>query len=160
MAKKNKKKKGHGGKTIATNKVARHDYFIEDTYEAGLVLEGWEVKSLRDGRAQLKEGYVFIKNGEAFISGAQITPMLSASTHVNPLATRVRKLLLHDYEIVKLRANVERQGYTILPLSLYWKNHRVKLEIGVGKGKKQHDKRAVEKEKDWNRNKQRILKGR
>lgn len=160
MAKKNKKKKGHGGKTIAKNKVAYHDYFIEDTYEAGLVLEGWEVKSLRDGRAQLKEGYVFIKNGEAWISGAQITPLLSASTHVNPVATRIRKLLLHDYELVKLAVSVDRKGYTILPLTLYWKHNRVKLEIGVGKGKQQHDKRAVSKEKDWNRNKQRILKGR
>ncbi len=160
MAKKNKKKQGHGGKTIATNKVARHDYFIEDTYEAGMVLHGWEVKSLRDGRAQLKEGYVFIKNGEAFISGAQITPLLSASTHVSPVATRIRKLLLHDYEIVKLRADVDRKGYSILPLSLYWKNNHVKLEIGIGKGKKQHDKRATSKEKDWNRDKARILKGR
>ncbi len=160
MAKKNKKKQGHGGKTIATNKVARHDYFIEDTYEAGMVLHGWEVKSLRDGRAQLKEGYVFIKNGEAFISGAQITPLLSASTHVSPEATRIRKLLLHDYEIVKLRADVDRKGYSILPLSLYWKKNHVKLEIGIGKGKKQHDKRATSKEKDWNRDKARILKGR
>ena len=160
MAKKNKKKKGHGGKTIATNKVARHNYFIEDTYEAGLVLEGWEVKSLRDGRAQLKEAYAFIKNGEAWISGAQITPLLSASTHVDPHPTRVRKLLLHDYEIVKLIAMVDRKGYSILPLSLYWKHNRIKLEIGVGKGKKQHDKRATAKEKDWNRNKQRLLKGR
>jgi SsrA-binding protein len=160
MAKKNKKKKGHGGKTIAKNKVAYHDYFIEETYEAGLVLEGWEVKSLRDGRAQLKEGYVFLKNGEAWISGAQITPLLSASTHVNPVATRIRKLLLHDYELVKLAVAVDRKGYTILPLTLYWKHNHVKLEIGVGKGKQQHDKRAVSKEKDWNRNKQRILKGR
>jgi len=160
MAKKNKKKKGHGGKTIATNKVARHDYFIEDTFEAGLVLEGWEVKSLRDGRAQLKEAYVFVKNGEVWMSGAQITPLLSASTHVNPQATRIRKLLLHDYEIVKLTAAVDRKGYTILPLALYWKHNRVKLEIGIGKGKQQHDKRAVSKERDWNRNKQRILKGR
>ena len=125
-----------------------------------MVLEGWEVKSLRDGRAQLKEGYVFIKNGEAWISGAQITPLLSASTHVNPITTRIRKLLLHDYEIVKLQADVERKGYTILPLSLYWKKNRVKLEIGVGKGKKLHDKRATAKEQDWNRDKQRILKGR
>lgn len=160
MAKKNKKKKGHGGKQIATNKVARHDYFIEDTYEAGMVLQGWEVKSLRDGRAQLKEGYVFIKNGEAFISGAQITPLLSASTHVSPQATRIRKLLLHDYELVKLKAAVDRKGYSILPLALYWKGNRVKLEIGTGKGKKQHDKRADSKEKDWNRNKARILKAR
>lgn len=160
MAKKNKKKKGHGGQTIARNKIARHDYFIEDTFEAGMVLEGWEVKSLRDGRAQLKEGYVFIKNGEAFMSGAQFTPLLSASTHVHPNATRVRKLLLHDYEIVKLAAAVDRKGYSILPLALYWKKNRVKLEIGLGKGKKQHDKRAVQKEQDWNRDKQRLLKGR
>ena len=160
MAKKKKNKKGHGGQTIATNKVARHDYFIENTYEAGMVLQGWEVKSLREGRVQLKEGYVFIKDGEAWISGAQITPLLSASTHINPVTTRIRKLLLHDYEIVKLKADVERKGYSILPLSLYWKNNRVKLEIGVGKGKKLHDKRATEKEKDWNRDKQRVLKGR
>lgn len=160
MAKKNKNKKGHGGQTIATNKVARHDYFIENTYEAGMVLQGWEVKSLREGRAQLKEGYVFIKDGEAWISGAQITPLLSASTHINPITTRIRKLLLHDYEIVKLKADVERKGYSILPLSLYWKNNRVKIEIGVGKGKKLHDKRATAKEKDWNRDKQRVLKGR
>jgi SsrA-binding protein len=160
MAKKNKNKKGHGGQIIATNKVARHDYFIENTYEAGMVLQGWEVKSLREGRAQLKEGYVFIKDGEAWISGAQITPLLSASTHINPITTRIRKLLLHDYEIVKLKADVERKGYSILPLSLYWKNNRVKIEIGIGKGKKLHDKRATEKEKDWNRDKQRVLKGR
>ena len=160
MTKKNKNKKGHGGQIIATNKVARHDYFIENTYEAGMVLQGWEVKSLREGRAQLKEGYVFIKDGEAWISGAQITPLLSASTHINPITTRIRKLLLHDYEIVKLKADVERKGYSILPLSLYWKNNRVKIEIGVGKGKKLHDKRATAKEKDWNRDKQRVLKGR
>ena len=160
MAKKNKKKKGHGGQTIATNKVARHDYFIDDTYEAGLMLEGWEVKSLRGGHAQLKEAYVFVKNGEVWMSGAQITPLLSASTHVSPVATRIRKLLLHDYEIVKLKAEVDRKGYSILPLSLYWKNNKVKLEIGIGKGKKQHDKRATAKEQDWNRSKQRILKGR
>ena len=160
MAKKNKKKKGLGGKTIAQNKVARHDYFIEDTYEAGLVLEGWEVKSLRDGRAQLKEAYVFVKNGEVWMSGAQITPLLSASTHVNPNPTRIRKLLLHDYEIVKLAAAVDRKGYSILPLRLYWKDNKVKLEIGIGKGKKAHDKRATAKERDWNRDKQRILKGR
>ena len=160
MAKKNKKKKGHGGQSIARNKVARHDYFIEDTYEAGLVLEGWEVKSLRDGRAQLKEAYVFVKNGEVWMSGAQFTPLLSASTHVNPIATRIRKLLLHDYEIVKLAAAVDRKGYTILPLALYWKGNRVKLEIGIGKGKQAHDKRATSKERDWNRDKQRILKGR
>lgn len=160
MAKKNKKKKAHGGQTIARNKVARHDYFIEDTYEAGLVLEGWEVKSLRDGRAQLKEAYVFVKNGEVWISGAQITPLLSASTHVNPVATRIRKLLLHDYEIVKLAAAVDRKGYTIMPLSLYWKHNKVKLEIGLGKGKQAHDKRATSKERDWNRDKQRLLKGR
>lgn len=160
MAKKNKKKKGHGGSNIARNKVARHNYFIEDTFEAGLVLEGWEVKSLRDGRAQLKEAYVFVKNGEVWISGAQITPLLSASTHVNPNATRIRKLLLHDYEIVKLAAAVDRKGYTILPLALYWKANKVKLEIGIGKGKQTHDKRATAKERDWNRDKQRILKGR
>lgn len=157
MAKKDKKS-GPGSSVIALNKVARHDYFIEDTYEAGLALEGWEVKALREGRVQLKESYILIKNGEAWLFGAHISPLLSASTHVNPDPTRTRKLLLHSAEISKLIGAVDREGYTVVPLKLFWQRGRAKLEIGVGKGKKQHDKRAVEKERDWNREKQRLMK--
>ena len=157
MAKK-RKKKGHGGKTIATNKVARHEYFIENTHEAGLVLQGWEVKSLREGRVQLKDSYINFHQGEAWLIGSHISPLLSASTHINPNPTRQRKLLLHDYEIIRLQASVDRTGNAIIPLSLYWKNKHVKIEIGVGKGKKLHDKRASSKERDWNRDKARIMK--
>ena len=152
------KKSGPGSSVIALNKVARHDYFIEDSYEAGLALEGWEVKALREGRVQLKESYILIKNGEAWLFGAHISPLLSASTHVNPDPTRTRKLLLHSAEISKLIGAVDREGYTVVPLKLFWQRGRAKLEIGVGKGKKQHDKRAVEKERDWNREKQRLMK--
>lgn len=157
MAKK-QKKKGHGGLTIALNKVARHEYFIEDTYEAGLVLEGWEVKSLREGKVQLKESYVFLKNGEAWLNNAHLSPLSTVSTHITPNPLRARKLLLHVEEIIRLGAAVERKGYTVVPLALYWKNNRVKLEIGLGKGKQLHDKRATSKERDWNRDKQRVLK--
>jgi SsrA-binding protein len=157
MAKK-KKKKGHGGKTIALNKVARHEYFIQDTYEAGLVLEGWEVKSLREGKVQMKESYVLLKKGEAWLFGMHISPLLSASTHVNPDPTRTRKLLLHAQEISRLQAAVERKGLTVVPLAIYWKKNRVKAEIAVAKGKQLHDKRAVSKERDWNIQKQRLLK--
>ncbi len=157
MGKKDKKSQP-GGSTIAVNKRARHEYFIEDTFEAGLVLEGWEVKSLREGRVQLSESYVLIKNGEAWLFGAHISPLLSASTHVHPDATRTRKLLLHGNEIAKLIGAVEREGYAVVPLKLFWKRGRAKLDIGVGKGKKLHDKRAVQKERDWNREKERLLK--
>jgi len=157
MAKK-QKKKGHGGLTIALNKVARHEYFIEDTFEAGLVMEGWEVKSLREGKVQLKESYIFIKNGEAWLNNTHISPLSTVSTHITPDPLRNRKLLLHVEELVRLGQAVERKGYTIVPLALYWKNNRVKLEIGLGKGKQLHDKRADSKEKDWNRDKQRMLK--
>ncbi|RVU84771.1 SsrA-binding protein SmpB [Leucothrix sargassi] len=157
MAKK-QKKKGHGGLTIALNKVARHEYFIEDTYEAGLVMEGWEVKSLREGKVQLKESYIFIKNGEAWLNNTHISPLSTVSTHITADPLRDRKLLLHVEELVRLGQAVERKGYTIVPLALYWKNNRVKLEIGLGKGKQLHDKRADSKEKDWNRDKQRMLK--
>lgn len=157
MAKK-QKKKGHGGLTIATNKVARHEYFIEDTNEAGVVLEGWEVKSLREGKVQLKESYVFMKNGEAWLNNAHISPLSTVSTHITANPLRSRKLLLHVEELIRLAAAVERKGYTVVPLTMYWKNNRVKLEIGLGKGKQLHDKRAVSKEKDWNRDKQRMLK--
>jgi len=153
-----KKNKKSDSNVIAVNRQARHDYFIEETYEAGLVLQGWEVKSLRAGRVSLKESYVLIKDGEAWLFGAHITPLPSASTHVEADPTRTRKLLLHKRELDKLIGLVERRGYTLVPLKLYWKNNRVKLEIGLAKGKKLYDKRAVEKERDWQREKQRLLK--
>ncbi len=158
MAKKSKTVKGAGSSTIVTNKKARHDYFIEDKFEAGVALEGWEVKSLRAGKVQIVDSYVFIKGGEAFVSNIMITPLPTASTHIKPEPTRVRKLLLHREEIDRLTGAVERKGYTLLALSLYWKKGKVKCEVALGKGKKQHDKRAVDKERDWQREKQRILK--
>ncbi|MCG8380826.1 MAG: SsrA-binding protein SmpB [Gammaproteobacteria bacterium] len=144
--------------TIALNKKARHDYFIEDKYEAGLALEGWEVKSLREGRVQLTDGYVIIQNNEAYLVGCRVTPLLSASSHIHPAPERARKLLLHRRELDKLTGAVERKGYTLVPLVLYWKRGLVKLEVGLAKGKAQHDKRATEKERDWQREKQRILR--
>ena len=144
--------------TIALNRKAQHEYFIEDRFEAGVVLEGWEVKSLRAGRVQLDQAYVLLKGHEAWLFGALITPLQTASTHISPDQQRTRKLLLHQSELNKLIGNVERRGYTVVPLSLYWKNNRVKLEIGLAKGKKQHDKRAAEKERDWQREKQRMFK--
>src|SRR6185369_11119222 len=136
---------------------ARHDYFIEDRYEAGLALMGWEVKSLRAGRAQLTEAYVFIRAGEIFMMGAHVSPLNSASTHVIADPTRTRKLLLNRAEIDRLVGAVEREGYTIVPLELYWKHGRAKVRIGLAKGKKQHDKRATEKDRDWQRDKARVL---
>ena len=155
-----KKTKQAGDATIALNRQATHDYFIEERLEAGLALQGWEVKSLRDGRAQLKESYVILKNGEAWLFGAHVSPLTSASTHVNPDPVRNRKLLLHRHELSRLIGHVERKGYTLIPLALYWKKGRAKLEICLAKGKKQHDKRASEKEKDWQREKQRVMKQR
>lgn len=143
---------------IALNKKARHEYFIEDTFQAGLVLEGWEVKSLREGRAQLTESYVHIRNGEAWLLGAHITPLKTASTHSRPDPTRTRKLLLNRHELDRLIGAVERKGYTLVPLNLHWSKGRTKLDIGLAKGKKQHDKRADKKEKDWQRQKARIMK--
>jgi SsrA-binding protein len=143
---------------IAQNKKARHDYFIEDNYEAGIALEGWEVKSLRAGRAQLSESYVLIKEGEAYLFGCHISPLSSASTHVKADPTRTRKLLLHREEIGRLIGSVERKGYTLVPLAMYWKRGRVKLDIGLAKGKKDYDKRATEKARDWQREKQRLLR--
>ncbi|GAB4358506.1 MAG: SsrA-binding protein SmpB [Gammaproteobacteria bacterium] len=157
MAKKKNNPAG-GGSTIALNKKARHDFFIEERFEAGIALEGWEVKSLRAGRVQLKESYVLIKGGEAWLFGAHISPLATASTHIQPDPLRTRKLLLHRKELDTLIGAVERRGYTLVPLALYWKRGRAKLEIGLAKGKKQHDKRAVEKERDWQRERQRILK--
>ncbi len=153
-----KKKKKTSSNTIAQNRRARHDYILESEYEAGLVLEGWEVKSLRAGKAQINESYVQLINGEAFLYGAVISPLLSASTHVHPEQQRSRKLLLHDYELSRLVGAVERKGYTIVPLALYWKGSRVKCKIALAKGKHLHDKRATEKERDWNREKARIAK--
>ena len=144
--------------TIALNKRARHDYHIEQKFEAGLVLEGWEVKSLRAGKAQLVDSYVLLRDGEAWLLGANITPLSSASTHVVADPQRTRKLLLHAREIAQIFAATQQKGYTCIPLSLYWKGNKVKCEIGLAKGKKQHDKRATERERDWNRQKQRIMK--
>lgn len=143
---------------IAENRKARHDFFIEERLEAGLALQGWEVKSLRAGRAQLAESYVVVSHGEVFLVGAHVTPLVSASTHVIATPTRQRKLLLNRAEIDRLVGAVERAGYTLVPLELYWKAGRAKLRIGLAKGKKQHDKRASEKERDWQRDKARILR--
>lgn len=156
--KKSKKNKKQENNTIAQNRQATHEYFIEERFEAGLVLEGWEVKSLRDGRVQLKESYVTLKRGEAWLFGAHISALTSASTHVKPEAIRSRKLLLNRHELNKLIGAVERKGYTIIPLSMYWKKGRAKLEIGLAKGKQLHDKRASSKDRDWQREKERIMK--
>lgn len=146
--------------TIALNRQATHEYFIEERFEAGLVLEGWEVKSLRAGRAQLKESYVILKHGEAWLIGAHVSPLTSASTHIEPDPVRTRKLLLHRQQLARLIGQVERRGYTLVPLALYWSKGRAKLEIGLAKGKKLHDKRASEKDRDWQREKQRVMKQR
>jgi|TARA_B110000438_G_scaffold28312_1_gene27320 SsrA-binding protein len=143
---------------IAQNKRARHDYHIQETIEAGMQLEGWEVKSLREGRSQLTEGYVNIKNGEAWLVGTHISPLNTVSTHYTPDPRRARKLLLNKFELNSLVGSVDRKGYTLIPLKLYWKRGKVKLEIGLGKGKQQHDKRHSIKEKDWSRQKARVLK--
>jgi len=145
---------------IATNKKAFHDYFIEDRFEAGLMLLGWEVKSIRAGRVQLKEGYVLLKRGEAWLIGVHISPLLSASTHVEADPVRTRKLLLHERELSKLHRAKEREGYTIVVLDLHWRHNRVKAEIALAKGKKAYDKRAASKEQDWKREKQRLLRHR
>jgi len=143
---------------IAENRKARFDFFVEDTYEAGLSLLGWEVKSLRAGRVQLKEAYVFVKDGEAFLFGAHVAPLPTASTHVIPDPIRTRKLLLNKSELDRLIGAVERRGYTIVPLEMYWKNGRAKLRIGLAKGKKDHDKRETSKDRDWQREKSRLMK--
>ena len=144
--------------SIAQNRRARHDYFIEDRFEAGLMLMGWEVKSIRDGKVQLAESYVQLHRGEAFLAGCTITPLLSASTHVIAEPQRLRKLLLHAKELARLFNASQQKGYTIVPLAMYWKGNKVKCEIALGKGKKQHDKRATTREKDWQRDKQRLFK--
>lgn len=144
--------------TIADNKKAFHDYFIEERFEAGIVLAGWEVKSIRNGRVQLKEAYVIIKSGEIWLIGCHISPLTTASTHVTPDPVRTRKLLLHQREIGKLIGKVERAGYTLVPLNLHFAKGRIKLEIGLAKGKKQFDKRDTEKQRDWVREKARLMR--
>lgn len=144
--------------SIAQNKKAFHDYFIEERYEAGLVLEGWEVKAIRAARVQLKESYVVIRQGEIFLIGCHISPLPTASTHIQPDPVRTRKLLLHSEQIHKLIGKVERAGYTLVPLDMHYTKGRIKLELGLAKGKKQHDKRETEKQKEWEREKQRLLR--
>jgi SsrA-binding protein len=144
--------------SIVNNRKAFHDYFIEDKFEAGLVLEGWEVKAIRAGRIQLKESYVVIKNGALWLLGSHITPLATASTHIKPDPTRTRKLLLHAEQTVKLIGKVERAGYTLVPLDLHYQRGYIKAEIGLAKGKKQHDKRESEKQREWEREKARLMR--
>lgn len=155
---KKKDNEKNGGGTIALNKRARHDYHFDERYEAGLALMGWEVKSLRAGRVNFGDAYALVKNGELFLFGSQITPLIQASTHVVADDRRTRKLLLHRAEIDKLIGAVERKGYTLVPTALYWKNGKVKIEIALARGKQEHDKRATEKDRDWNREKQRTMR--
>lgn len=146
--------------SIVENRKALHDYFIEERYEAGLALEGWEVKAVRAGRAQLKEAYVVVRNGEIYLIGSHIAPLTAASTHVTPDPTRTRKLLMHGEEIQRLIGKVERAGYTLVPLDLHYTKGRIKLAVGLARGKKQYDKREAEKKKEWQREQQRLLKTR
>lgn len=155
---KQKTKDKPGNATIALNKRARHEYHIDQHYEAGIVLQGWEVKSLRAGRINLGDAYAIVKGGEIFLFGSSIVPLISASTHVVAEDRRTRKLLLHREEIDKLIGAVERKGYTLVPLAMYWKDNRVKLDLGLARGKQEHDKRDTEKERDWNREKQRVMR--
>lgn len=144
--------------TITDNRKARHDYFIEDRFEAGIVLEGWEVKSIRAGKVQMNESYVIVRDGELYLLNMHVSPLNTASTHIHPNATRTRKLLMHRQEINRLIGKVEIRGYTLIPLNLHYKNGKIKLEFGLAKGKKLHDKRDSEKERDWQREKDRIMK--
>ena len=153
-----RKQNSQADNSIAKNKKARFNYFIEETIEAGLVLEGWEVKSLRAGKCQITETYVLLRNGEAWLIGAHVTPLNTASTHVTPEPARTRKLLLNRNELDRLTGMVERRGYALVALDMYWKHGRAKVAIGLAKGKKQHDKRATEKDRDWQRDKARLLK--
>ena len=146
--------------SIVDNKKAYHDYFIEEKFEAGVALEGWEVKAIRAGRAQIKEAYVVVKSGQIVLIGSHITPLVSASTHVTADTTRTRKLLLHRKEINRLVGQVERAGYTLVPLNLHFSKGRIKLDVGLAKGKKQYDKRATVKEREWNREQQRLMRNR
>ncbi|MBX3699894.1 MAG: SsrA-binding protein SmpB [Dokdonella sp.] len=159
MAKANDKDK-RGSATIALNKRARHEYHIDQHVEAGIALQGWEVKSLRAGRVNLGDAYAIVKSGEIFLFGASIVPLISASTHVVADDRRTRKLLLHREEIDKIIGAIERKGYTLVPLAMYWKNNHVKLDLGVARGKQEHDKRDSERERDWQREKQRAMRAR
>ncbi len=152
------KQQNTGQKTIALNKRARFEYFIEERFEAGIALEGWEVKALREARIQFADSYVLLKDGEAFLFGSQINPLPTVSTHIVPDPTRTRKLLLHRRQLDMLIGAVERKGYTLIPTAMYWSKGKVKVEIGMAKGKKQHDKRKVDKDRDWDREKGRIMK--
>ena len=158
MASKKAKSNASGQGTIAQNKRARHDYTIEERFEAGIALQGWEVKALRAGRISLSESYAIVRRGEIFLFGAQITPLISASSHVRADDRRTRKLLLHRREIDRLIGKVEREGYTLIPLSLYWKQGKVKLDLALAKGKQAHDKRQAAKERDWQREKARVMR--
>jgi SsrA-binding protein len=157
MSKKAAKNNGTD-KTIALNRRARHEYALGDRFEAGMALQGWELKAIRAGRANISESYATLRGGEMFLFGAQITPLISASTHVVADDRRTRKLLLHRHEIDRLIGRVEREGYTLVPTAMYWKGNKVKLELALAKGKQTHDKRAAEKERDWNREKQRVMR--
>ncbi|MGC1549441.1 MAG: SsrA-binding protein SmpB [Rhodanobacter sp.] len=152
-----KDKEKQGGGTIALNKRARHEYHIDQRYEAGIALQGWELKALRAGRINFTESYAIVRNGEIFLFGASIPPLISASTHVIAEDRRTRKLLLHKHEIDHLIGAIERKGYTLVPTAMYWKGNKVKVEIGVARGKQEHDKRNTEKERDWQREKQRTM---
>lgn len=158
MAKKSDKDKTNGTGTIALNKRARHDYHLEQRYEAGMALQGWELKAIRAGRAHIGESYAVVRKGEIFLFGAQITPLIQASTHVVADDRRTRKLLLHKREIDVLVGKVERDGYTLIPTALYWKGSKVKAELALAKGKQAHDKREASKERDWQREKQRAMR--
>ena len=158
MAKKSDKDKTNGTGTIALNKRARHDYHLEQRYEAGMALQGWELKAIRAGRANIGESYAVVRKGEIFLFGAQITPLIQASTHVVADDRRTRKLLLHKREIDTLIGKVERDGYTLIPTALYWKGSKVKAELALVKGKQAHDKREASKERDWQREKQRAMR--
>lgn len=158
MGRKDGKDKANGGGTIALNKRARHDYHLEQTFEAGLALLGWEVKAIRAGRAHIGESYAVVRDGDLYLFGSQITPLISASTHVVADDRRTRKLLLHRREIDQLVGRVQRDGYTVVPTALYWKGNKVKAELALAKGKQAHDKRETSKERDWAREKQRVMR--
>ena len=151
-------KKKTGSSTIAVNKRARFEYHVEERIEAGLALEGWEVKALREGRVQFADSYVLLKDNEAFLFGCQINPLPTVSTHIMPDPVRTRKLLLHRNEIDRLIGAVDRKGYTVIPTAMYWSRGRAKVELGMAKGKRQHDKRKTQKDRDWERQKARIMK--
>ena len=155
---KDKAKNGTADKTISLNKRARHEYHLEERVEAGLVLQGWEVKAIRAGRGNMTDAYAYVRDGEIFLIGAQITPLIQASTHTVPEDRRQRKLLLHRREIDKLIGRVEREGYTLVPTAMYWSKNKIKIEIALAKGKQNHDKRDTAKERDWAREKQRAMR--